>query len=552
MGRAAVSAVWLLFLIFGPQKLVAFQKCQRGTYGYWSGMFWFCMGCPGGTYQPGIDQSWCYNCPIGTYRSPCCAEYLSDCLVCPYSTYAPSEGTLYCTQCDPGMFSTVTGATSSLGCAACGIGTYSPPAGYSVCFSCPTGTYNSVVKAAQCQACPAGKYNSKTGSIMVADCTPCETGKYSAFDGQSTCTSCVEGKYTDVVGSNTCKDCPAGKFNSVMALSTCTVCDQGTYIEILGSTSCKSCVAGSYASSSGLETCRNCTHGSTYTPWEKSTSCLSCLVCNGIERYQYSPCNTTDNTKCCNNVLLIGTYASSCDGNASCPLLRNGSFINGNTDRFNRCMDFTCHQGYYAPALEMAKASILCQTSNYVLNPLCAPYLNSICALATSCPSGVSTILRTPLGLNILNTTSNDMQCANCVPCMAGTIEISPCTDTTQTVCAICSVVGTYASIPWNGRCMYYDTAPGIMTLSQTPIGYFPYVLSLTDAVIGAIADNSISYPTKRVVAFNEQNSKTIESLTKLYMGKITWDEFNAERKSNADRARAEFEKINKDPSLQK
>lgn len=47
-------------------------------------------------------------------------------------------------------------------------------------------------------------------------------------------------------------------------------------------------------------------------------------------------------------------------------------------------------------------------------------------------------------------------------------------------------------------------------------------------------------------------NAQFQESLTKLYMGKITWGEFNAERKSNADRARAEFEKINKDPSLQK
>jgi hypothetical protein len=47
-------------------------------------------------------------------------------------------------------------------------------------------------------------------------------------------------------------------------------------------------------------------------------------------------------------------------------------------------------------------------------------------------------------------------------------------------------------------------------------------------------------------------NAQFQDSLTKLYAGKITWGEFNAERKVMADRARAEFEKINKDTSLQK
>ena len=47
-------------------------------------------------------------------------------------------------------------------------------------------------------------------------------------------------------------------------------------------------------------------------------------------------------------------------------------------------------------------------------------------------------------------------------------------------------------------------------------------------------------------------NAQFQESLTKLYMEKITWGEFNAERKANGDRARAEFEKINKDPTLQR
>jgi hypothetical protein len=47
-------------------------------------------------------------------------------------------------------------------------------------------------------------------------------------------------------------------------------------------------------------------------------------------------------------------------------------------------------------------------------------------------------------------------------------------------------------------------------------------------------------------------NAQFQENLTNLYQGKITWGEFNTQRKALGDRARADFDRINKDPNLQK
>ena len=138
--------------------------------------------------------------------------------------------------------------------------------------------------------------------------------------------------------------------------------------------------------------------------------------------------------------------------------------------------------------------------------------MNRICQNVTKCVNGINTILQTPAGASILNPDSADIQCTPCQPCMPGTIQISACTELSQTVCAVCATSGLYTAFAWNGKCMYYSDTPGAMTISQTPQGFFPYTLKYIDTVARAYVDNSIAFPTKRVTAFTS-DSMTLQDL---------------------------------------
>ena len=398
----------------------------------------------------------------------------------------------------PSMAGLISAATTVSYCRYCEIGMFTEVTGSAQCTACPAGKYNTGIGLSSCNACDVGTYSSAVG---LSTCINCEAGKY-ATDNSNACTICIVGTIS-LVKSGTCTTCDPGSYSSGSGMSTCTNCIVGKYNSIAGLSTCTACAAGSYASADRSVRCTSCIANSTYASSTQSTACLACAVCDGYVRYQYSPCDVNKDAICCNNMIPIGTYASSCDGVAACPLLKNGIYMNSDTAKINRCPDFKCNVGYYSQPAEIAMATTMCAISNYALSSTCAPYFNKTCMPVTSCPRGVSTVLRTLIGVVILNTSSNDVQCTKCVSCKPGTFQISECTDSAQTVCAICSTTGLYAGFTWNDKCVLYSETPGPTTLTLPPTGYFPYTLTVSSAIVNAIADNSISYPTRKVTEFN-------------------------------------------------
>ena len=482
--------------------------CPAGQFAVCS-VYWGCLGCgncPSETYKSTSNTAeTCTGCSSAcsgeTYEAISCTSITNRvCLSCTTACTGDTYQTTACTSttnrvCSP-CTATCTGDTYQTN--AC---TSTTNRACSPCTAtCTGGTY-------QTSAC-----TSTTNRV----CSPCTATCTGDTYQTSACTST-----TNRVCSSCTSACTGETYQTTACTSAtnrvCTACraacEPGTYQTTPCAsttnricTSCRAaCEPGTYettpCTSSTNRVCMPCAP-STFSPITGSTSCLSCTVCDGLVKYQFGACSATSDTVCCNSIVGAGTYANSCGGTISCPVLANGNYINSGEAKLNRCMDFTCNAGYYASPMELAKASTLCQSSNYILSTSCTPYVNSICVPVTTCPSGISTVLRTTSGVAILNSTNNDVQCTKCAPCMPGTVQISPCTDSTQTVCATCSTTGLYAGFPWNGRCMYYSTTPGTMTVSQTPIGFFPYTLSYSSAVLAAIANNSISYPTKKVDSF--------------------------------------------------
>jgi hypothetical protein len=440
----------------------------------------------------------CVRCPANTYSYQG-ANAVSDCY-CNQGYYGQG---LTCTAC-PEHSLNMEGFTEVSSCV-CDWNYYRTNDLCYLCTStCTIGQYRTRACTGfgdiTCQGCPSNSY-SNAGSTSISQCI-CNPGFYGTG---GSCTVCPLNS-NSIAGTTVLANCfcnPQFYKSAGTCIAMGTTCIGGTYqpstVEY-----CGPCGVGTY-SFNGASSCTGCGSGK-FSTISGSTTCTVCSVCdNNIA----SACIATRDITCCNKIHDPGFYATSCLTSSTCPAINNGYFTHSNTEKLNRCMDFSCNEGYFAPPAEIAKAAIMCQTSNYVLDISCASFLGNVCVSVTKCVQGLNTLLQTPSGTSISNPTTNDIQCTPCQPCMPGTIQISACTELLQTVCAVCATSGLYTAFAWNGKCMYYSDTPGAMTLSQTPIGYFPHMLSYSDAVARTYVDNSIAFPTKKVVAFTSDSITT-------------------------------------------
>ncbi len=460
-------------------------SCLVGTYS--KDFSTTCISCPAGSYMPyngsifPMSFEWqgetLYNSPVAAGNWP---RYISSCCFSDFrDSFAGLRWALYrkdytASLLKDGQFQIINEMVPTVNyCIPCGGDTQSLP-GSSLC--CPPGQF---LVRNLCKQCPDGQHYNGT------KCTVCDVGKY-YVEAIDNCMSCPAGSYGNLSAQSACTQCPIGSFSNLSAQSTCIQCHAGEFSNASGLTVCTSCAAGKY--NSGGTTCFDCIAGSTYASSAHSTSCSSCAICNA--QYEYSACTVIANTLCCNKDVGVGTYANACEGTANCPALINGTYIYDNSTKLNRCRDIVCDAGTFAYPEDLARSS--CEVEGFVLNPRC---LNMTCFPMTVCSGG--TVLRTPDDLAIINPATNDVQCTSCQPCIPGTVEISRCTESRQTVCAACE------DIEWNGTCISY---------SQIPAGYFPYSLFYAQGLVSTLTNNSVQFPRAQL---SQKSDVYVQTLVK-------------------------------------
>jgi hypothetical protein len=105
-----------------------------------------CSPCPLGSYQPSIQETFCFSCTAGTTTA--------------------STGAISSTNCSG--FEFVCKSVSDFS-APCGVGSYSAT-GLEPCLPCSFGTYQNETQTTSCRSCPSGTNTSSTGRTLVGDC----------------------------------------------------------------------------------------------------------------------------------------------------------------------------------------------------------------------------------------------------------------------------------------------------------------------------------------------------------------------------------------------
>lgn len=390
--------------------------------------------CPQGTYADVRGLSACKPCAAGsvtgwarTSCTPCDTGKAPDgqqvsCISCPPGKYAPAPGTPQCLDCPTGQVAASTGQST---CTVCGEGRFAV-AGASVCRNCADGNYwpSATQGTTACLRCAAGKYVLPALPPLYKPPTGCTDCKYNevSMAGSSSCSTCEPGQFIDKTKTDEwkCASCLPGTY-ALNGSVTCSSCPAGSYA-LARASACTGCTAGKYSSGgAGAGACIDCPAG-TYSAKSRATSAADCLPC-------------------------VAQNFSGADGSTTCGKCgADYPAIAGHKG----CATSRCLPGLVPTwAAQLAGFGVIKQLIPVFQIPYTPDGTNDVgcmrCAQTDALPYGVQMYESETPGV-----------CKWCKVCTFGEeAEITPCTDTNNTVCLRCDkcVQGqTWMSTPCGQR----------------------------------------------------------------------------------------------------
>jgi hypothetical protein len=330
------------------------------------------------------DMFSCGVCPAGTYSMSGTGS--SVCMPCPAGQFS-AAGATSCTPCEAGRFS----AEGAASCTPCSGGSFSA-SGASSCTPCMAGTF-AASGASSCTPCAAGRFS----AAGATSCTPCAAGS-SSTGGAAMCTPCNPGSFA-ASGAASCTPCASGTFAATSGAPMCAPCTAGSFAFGTGSTSCMPCAAGRY-SASGASACTPCAAGSYSTG--------GAAMCTQCDAGSYAPSAAMSCTPC-----LAGTFAGSMA--SSCTPCGPGSY-----SAASAAMCTPCAAGSYTSG-PASSVCLPCEPGSYASSGASSCSVWSACGAAqyeAMAPSAM-----------------NDRECVDCTVCGVGSVEVTPCSATSDTVC---------------------------------------------------------------------------------------------------------------------
>lgn len=358
------------------------------------------------------------SCNQGQYNTP--SNVCADCIA--PEQYSTGGLTTTCSACAPGSRS------SGNSCIACTAGSFSSFKGSTTCQPCPTGT-GSLAGASSCTRCDASAKLASGVLCPACDsaCTACVAGRYN--DGTvKKCPSCVAGKYSPTVQAtspNTCIPCPAGftTLPTTTGAIACIGCNNS-------STNILNPLSANYESNYDPLTCAwKCLPAYTRFNYSEATYAQTNYTSIGYSATQAQQIFHNRNDFCCEpstvdvGMYMCGTYAPACtpsctrasNGKASaCVPVANAHFVDGGSNKFNRCFDWECDDYYF-----------LNKTSGN-------------CTAQPTCATGF-TYQRDSVTGNYVPQSSGSFTCVPCSRCIDGSDTEVECNQKNDTFCKLCS-----------------------------------------------------------------------------------------------------------------
>ena len=360
------------------------------------------------------------NCPANQYNNAA-----GTCVQCPTPEQFSAGGSVTaCTACAPGT------KASGASCTPCTAGTFSAFKGSTTCSACPAGM-GSVAGASACIRCGDSAARLANGVTPVpASCTT------------TTCSACIAGKYNDGT-TKKCSSCVAGKVSpspQATSVASCSPCPAGqtTLATTTGASACITCIdanittplsANHIMASDSLLCSWSCSPGYTRFNSSESTYVASVFTALGYSSTQSLAIFHNSNDFCCEpstvkvGMYMCGTHPPTCtpactrtsDGDsATCAPVANAHFVDGGTNRFNRCNDWECDEFFF-----------LNKTSN-----VCTP--QPVC-------SANYTYQRDSISGQYVAQPSGSFTCVPCSQCIDGSEVDTACDRFNDTACRMCS-----------------------------------------------------------------------------------------------------------------
>lgn len=422
--------------------------------------------CPAGRY-PSTDAMTCNDCPIGKYTVGADAANIQNFMTkCDSCTNGAAYG-------NPLSVMYITSGTSATSC-------------QFLCFN-GYGLSNSQGSSQQCGECNHGYYSNR---FYNDQCEPCARGSYTNVRGSTVCNLCTLGDtYQEKQAQTLCERCTIifkseghywtrCLYDSNSQIKPCPACNAGFYLyPPCGTTytytppTCTACPAGKYQKNAIIS-------------GDVQSSKYNCIDC-GAGKYQ----NLQGQAGCndCKNLAPVnGKYSSWVTISAvypdSCPVECNVGY---GWDGFT-CQ--LCPKGKYTaggiPRTNCLPCSYILDTNAYWLEPV--NFNRGYDACPWDCNAGFYKILTTNVCAACIypmyssvgdlrlyeNMTVN--QCKNCVECVTGKYEVSPCQTTSNRQCGDCitqcnpGYYMTACTSTSNSRCISCGTCtPGRYILSD-------------------------------------------------------------------------------------